>query len=62
VHGRVLTWLCLCCGVQVLGAIPPSMASRADKGAAKFFTGGQQQLRLAWPDSHTSNKSKGAVK
>jgi hypothetical protein len=39
------------------------MASRADKGAAKFFTGGQQQqLRLAWPDSHTSNKSKGAVK
>lgn len=58
--------------VQVLGPIPVGMSSRADKGAAKFFTSSgsgsgsgsaaAQQPRLAWPDSHTTNKSKAAVK
>ncbi|KAI8462996.1 MAG: kinase-like domain-containing protein [Monoraphidium minutum] len=42
---------------QVLGPVPESMAYRADKHSAKYFTGG----RLDWPEGAASRKSVRAV-
>lgn len=61
ISGAHAHFLCCAAHAQVLGPIPSSMSSKAEKNAAKFFTGGQA-MRLAWPDSHTTSKSKSAVK